>query len=382
MDGVTVVDLSRVLAGPYCTMILADLGASVIKVEHPNGGDDARAIGPFVDGQSAYYAVLNRGKRSIALDLKNPADRKTFEQLLNVADVLVENFSPGAMERLGYGYGTLKRRYPKLVYAAISGFGHNGGLKDLPAYDIIAQAMGGIMSITGNGTKVARVGASIGDVGAALFAVIGILAALAKRRRTKQGDKLDISMLDCQVAMLENAISRYFVTNEPPKPLGSRHPTITPFDLFKTKDRPIVLAAANERVFARMVKALGDNEALADARFADNRRRTKHHRLLKSRLEAILAHGSAAFWLDKLHKQRVPAALVNRVDEVVRQPQLRRRKMIVKTVGDSDTPSFYLAGNPIKLDTVADSATRPMPPGLGEHTESIKSRLKSGKSPF
>ena len=376
LAGVTVVDLSRVLAGPYCTMLLADLGATVIKVEHPEGGDDARRIGPFVDGQSAYYAALNRGKQSIALDLKNAADRKVFAQLLQIADVLVENFSPGAMERLGYGYAALKRRYPRLIYAAISGFGHGGPLKDLPAYDIIAQAMGGMMSITGCDGRVARVGASIGDVAAALFAAIGILAALNKRRRSKIGDKLDIAMLDCQVAMLENAISRYFIDGKPPVPLGARHPTITPFDLFKTKDRPIAMAAANERVFARMVKALGEPGSLRDKRFADNELRTVNHELLKSRLEWILAAHPADFWLERLHAQKVPAALVHRLDEVVKHPQIRHRKMIAETVG---TPTFRVAGNPIKLGSVADDTTRPAPPRLGEHTQLIKARLRGGR---
>ncbi len=374
LKGLTVLDLSRVLAGPYCGMLLADLGATVIKVEHPEGGDDARDIGPFVQGKSAYYAALNRGKQSIALDLKDESHRKVFEKLLETADVLLENFSAGAMERLGYGYADLKQRYPELIYVAISGFGGSGPMKGLPAYDIIAQAMGGLMSITGDdrGHKVARVGASVGDVAAALFATIGLLAALHKRQTTKKGDKLDISMLDCQVALLENALARYFIDKKRPRPLGARHPTITPFDLFQTEDRPIALAAANERVFARVVKALGSPPGLKDRRFADNKLRTANHKLLKSRIEAVLRSRPAAFWLKRLRRQKAPASLVNGLDEVVKNPQLRHRKMIVKTVG---SPVFRFAGNPIKMATVRDSGVRPPPPELGQDGERIKRQL-------
>ena len=234
---VTVLDLTRVLAGPYCTMVLADLGARVIKVERPGGGDDARAIGPFVKGQSAYFMSLNRGKESISLDLRDPADREIFEKLLPRADVLVENYRAGVMEKLGYGWETLHSRHPRLIYAAASGFGHTGPYAGRPAYDLVAQGMGGLMSLTGQpGSEPTRVGTSIGDIAAGLFTAVGVNAALYHRQLTGDGTKIDVAMLDCQVALLENAIARYVATAQVPGPLGSRHPSITPFDAFACAD--------------------------------------------------------------------------------------------------------------------------------------------------
>ena len=255
---VTVLDLTRVLAGPYCTMVLADLGARVIKVERPGAGDDARAFGPFAGGRSAYFASLNRGKESIALDLKAEADRATFEALLARADVLVENFRPGTLERLGFGWEALAPRFPRLVYAAVSGFGASGPYADRPAYDVIAQAMGGIMSLTGQpGAPPTRVGTSIGDIAAGLFTAIGVGAALHHRSATGRGTKIDVAMLDSQVAILENAIARYLATGEVPGPLGSRHPSIAPFAAFAAADGHLVLA--DPQVAARnMVIRAGD----------------------------------------------------------------------------------------------------------------------------
>ena len=233
LSGIVVVDLSRILAGPYCTLLMAEMGARVIKVEPPKGGDDARAYGPFIKGKSTYFASVNRGKESIALDLKADADKKIFEKLLEKADVLVENFRPGTMEKLGYGWETLHAKYPKLIYAAASGFGHTGPNSKDPAYDMVMQGMGGIMSITGNeGQPPARVGMSIGDIGAGLYTAVAVNAALVHRLKTGESTKVDIGMFDCQLALLENAIMRYTVEGEIPGPLGARHPTITPFQAF------------------------------------------------------------------------------------------------------------------------------------------------------
>ena len=244
LAGIVVVDLTRVLAGPFCTMQLVDLGARVIKVERPDGGDDARQIGPFVGGKSAYFSSLNRGKQSIALDLKAAPDREIFEKLLARADVLVENFRPGTMEKLGYGWEDLRRRFPRLIYAAVSGFGHTGPYAARPAYDIVVQGMGGIMSLTGQpGGEPARVGTSLGDIVAGLFTTIGINAALASRESSGLGTKIDVSMLDSQVAILENAIARYTATGSVPGPLGTRHPSITPFAAFAAKDTHVIIAA-------------------------------------------------------------------------------------------------------------------------------------------
>src|SRR6266850_998881 len=246
LSGITIIDLSRILAGPYCTLLLAELGARVIKVEPPQRGDDARQYGPFKNGKSAYFISVNRGKESIALDLKSPAGREIFERLLDKADALVENFRPGTMEKLGYGWDALHERFPRLIYAAVSGFGHTGPLSPRPAYDMVVQAMGGVMSITGHpGGPPTRVGTSIGDVTAGLFGAIGVLAALHERATTGLGRWVDVAMLDSQVAILENAIARYAATGEVPGPLGARHPSIAPFAAFKTLDKPIVIAAGH-----------------------------------------------------------------------------------------------------------------------------------------
>ena len=255
LSGIVVVDLSRILAGPYCTLLMAEMGARVIKVEPPKGGDDARAYGPFVNGKSTYFASVNRGKESIALDLKADADRKIFEKLLEKADVIVENFRPGTMEKLGYGWDTLHKNYPKLIYASASGFGHTGPNSKDPAYDMVVQGMGGIMSITGNeGQPPARVGMSIGDVGAGLFTAVAVNAALVHRLKTGESTKVDIAMFDCQLALLENAIMRYTVEGEIPGPLGARHPTITPFQAFATSDGAIIIAAGNDGLFVKTVR--------------------------------------------------------------------------------------------------------------------------------
>src|SRR5262252_2720896 len=277
LAGVTVIDLTRVLAGPYCTLVLANLGARVIKVERPGTGDDARSIGPFVNGKSLYFSALNHGKESIALDLRASADRAVFEDLLAAADVVVENFRPGAMERLGYGWDTVHTSWPRLVYGAASGFGHTGPLRARPAFDMVVQAMGGLMSLTGYpGGPPARVGVSIGDIVAGLFLAIGIHAALLKRRETGTGSMVDVAMLDCQLAILENALTAHLVTGAVPGPLGTRHPNIAPFQAFEARDgRSVVVCAGHDEQFQRICGALGRPELVGDARFltAEDRRR-------------------------------------------------------------------------------------------------------------
>src|SRR5580658_9189819 len=289
LAGITIVDLSRILAGPYCTLLLAELGARVIKVEAPKTGDDARQYGPFTNGKSTYFASVNRGKESIALDLKAPGDREIFERLLDKADVIVENFRPGTMERLGYGWETLHPRYPRLIYAAASGFGHTGPFSHYPSYDMVVQGLGGIMSINGHpGQPPARVGISIGDLGAGLYTAVAINAALYDRARTGEARKIDIGMLDCQVALLENAVMRYGVTGTPPGPLGARHPSITPFEPFRTEDGLLIIAAGNDSLFVKLVTALG-LPGLAEApRFRTNDLRCRNADALAAALEAVL----------------------------------------------------------------------------------------------
>ena len=374
LNGVTVIDLTRVLAGPYCTMVLADLGARVIKVERPGTGDDSRAFGPFVEGKSAYFMSINRGKESIALDLKADSDRRLFESLLEGADVLVENFRAGAMERLGYGWEALHPRFPRLVYAACSGFGHTGPYAGRPAYDLVVQAMGGIMSLTGHpGGPPTRVGSSIGDIVAGLFTAIGIGGALYRRAISGAGMKVDVSMLDCQVAILENALARYFASGEVPGPLGARHPSITPFQSYATADGHMVVAAGNDALFARLCAAL-DRPALADdPRFADNAARNANVDALQTALEARLKTRPTAHWLSVLEGAGVPCAPINTVEDVVADRHLAARNMIVEAA-DAVAGRVRMAGNPIKLSPYRDPPERPPAPALDGHRRAVLGR--------
>lgn len=349
LAGITVIDLTRVLAGPYCTMMLADLGARVIKIENPDGGDDSRHVGPFVDGESAYFASVNRNKSSIALDLKNPDDRAVLDRMLATADVLVENFRAGVMDKLGYTWDVLHQRYPRLVYASISGFGQTGPYRNRPAYDMVVQAMGGLMSVTGEpGGNPARVGVSIGDIGAGLYATIGIQAALLKRAGSGVGERVDISMLDCQVALLENPIARFSATGNVPKPLGTRHPSITPFDMFATQDGFIVIAVGNDALFAKMCAALGHPEWIDDARFVSVPARNEHHAALKACLEGRLRDATTADWEAILEAAGVPHGPLNGVPEIVDDPHVAARHMLLD-VGIGADRTLRVSGNPIKI---------------------------------
>ena len=365
LSDITVVDLSRVLAGPYATMVLADLGARVIKVEPPGSGDDARGFGPFAGGRSVYYESLNRGKTAMMLDLKDAAHRLRFEALLDGADVLVENYRPGTLERLGYGWDELSARWPRLVYAAVSGFGHSGPYRERPAYDMVVQGMGGLMSLTGvAGGPPVRVGTSVGDITAGLFAVAGILGALHDRKRTGRGQMVDISMLDCQVAILENAIARYSATGEVPGPLGARHPAITPFGAFRASDRPIVIAAGNDVLFRRLCATLGRPEWADEPRFLDNDARTRHADELEQEMETVLGGERADVWLERLEQAGVPSGPINDIADVMADPAVRARNMIVG-VDLPDGTRLEIAGNPIKLSAHEDPPTRPAAPGPG-----------------
>jgi CoA:oxalate CoA-transferase len=345
-------------------MVLCDLGATVIKVERPRGGDDSRFIGPFVNGISAYFASLNRGKRSIALDLREAADRARFEELLGDADVLVENFRPGTMEKLGYGWDALHPRFPNLIYAAVSGFGHTGPLATRPAYDMVVQAMGGVMSITGQpGGPPTRVGTSIGDVTAGLFTAIGVCSALFERARTGEAAKIDVAMLDCQVAILENAIARYAATGEVPGPLGARHPSITPFAAFAASDGYFVIAAGNDTIFRRLCEVIGCPAVADDPRFATNALRTEHHAELQVEIEAALRSDTVAEWLAKLEAEDVPCGPINDVAAVLAHPQVRARNMVVR-VDDERLAGLEMAGNPIKNSLHPDPPSRGPVPDL------------------
>ena len=366
-----VLDLTRVLVGPYCTMMLSDLGARVIKVEAPEIGDDSRKFGPFVDDYSAYFMSLNRGKESIALNLKNTDDKKIFDMILDKADILVENFKPGTLEKWGYGWKDVCKKYPKLIYASASGFGQTGPLKELPAYDMVVQGMGGLMSVTGHpDSEPTRVGTSIGDITAGLFTTIGINAALYDRQKTGKGMFIDVSMLDCQIAILENAIARYLSKNEIPKPMGSRHPSIAPFEAFKTKDSYIIIAAGNDKLFEKLCNILEISQIFNDERFNTNSLRSKNMEELKIILENKLSTKTTSEWVSKMEKEKIPCGPIYNIKEAVENPQVKSRNMVVKAyhkvVGD-----FKLAGNPIKMSTYKDETTRGDIPDLDEHRGKI-----------
>jgi len=369
LNGAVILDLSRILAGPYCTLLLHELGARVIKVEPP-GGDDSRAYGPFRDGESLYFAAINRGKESIALDLKQAGDRAILNKLLARADVLVENFRPGTMEKLGLGWESLHAQFPRLIYAAASGFGHTGPDSKKPAYDMIVQGLGGIMSVTGHpGAKPARIGVSIGDLGAGIYTALGITSALYHRERTGEAVKVDVSMLDCQLSLMENPAMRYLASGTVPGPMGGRHATITPFAIFETADHPIVIAAGNDALFARMCAALGKPEWAADPRLATNDSRRSLAKELTDMIEGVLAHHPAAHWLAVMEAAGVPAGPINTVAEALAHPQVAARQMVVEAGG------VRMVGNPVKIQPFAandDGIRTPAPTLDGDRSRLLE----------
>ena len=370
LKGLLVLDLTRVLVGPYCTMVLSDLGARVIKVEAPGIGDDSRKFGPFIEEQSAYFMSLNRGKESIALNLKNEDDKKIFEKILAKADILVENFKPGTLERWGYGWNDLKDKYPKLIYASASGFGQTGPMKELPAYDMVVQGMGGLMSVTGQpNSEPTRVGTSIGDITAGLFTAIGVNAALFDRTKTGKGTHIDVSMLDCQIAILENAIARYLSKGEIPQPMGSRHPSIAPFEAFKTKDSHIIIAAGNEKLFQGMCEVL-NCDSYKQEKFKDNQSRNKNIDELKTIIESKLKDKTTEEWVSLFTEKKIPCGPIYNIKEAVENPQIEFRNMIV-SANHNKIGKFKMAGNPIKMSNYEDKSTRGEIPDLDQHRDKI-----------
>jgi CoA:oxalate CoA-transferase len=376
LSGILVVDLTRVLAGPYAALMLNELGARIIKVEPPRTGDDSRHIGPFVKTpsgktKSGYFMSVNRAKESIALDLKADGDRKIFEALLARADVLIENYRGGTMEKLGYGYEQIKDKYPTLIYCGVSGFGHTGPYAKRPAYDMVVQAMGGVMSLTGHpDSPPTRVGTSTGDLSAGLFATIGMITALYDRKNTGRGQKVDISMLDSQVALLENAISRYVATGDVPGRLGSRHPSIAPFAAFATKDGHIAIAAGNDDLFARVARVIGREDLIADTRFTSNPKRVVNVDVLAEQMEVALSAKTSAEWLAALDEAAIPCGPLNNVAQVMADPQVLARNMIIESL-DPDLGPIRMQGNPVKLSAYKDPKTREHAPELDEHRAAI-----------
>lgn len=384
LAGVTVLDFSRVLAGPYCTMILADLGARVIKVERFGTGDDTRAFGPFVEDESAYFMCFNRGKESISLDIKSPRDRELLERLLDNADVVVENFRPGVMERLGYGPERLAKTHPHIIYTSISGFGHTGPFSELPGYDMVVQAMGGIMSLTGwPDEQPARVGTSFGDLGAALFGVIGILSSLYSRSRNAQGARVDIGMLDCQAALMETALARYDVEGIVPNRTGDNHPSLAPFETFMAQDGKFVICAGNDTLFLLMADALGSPQLALKPEFLTNDLRVQNRHQLVKDVEEITKTQPMEHWIAALNEEGVPCAPINTIDKLFTHPQLLARNMIIKVQGETERP-VRTAGNPIKMSTLdeVDPETPIKSPALNEHREDILEELMSSTGAY
>jgi CoA:oxalate CoA-transferase len=376
LKGITILDLSRVLAGPYCTMILAQLGAQVIKVEIPRTGDDSRAFGPFANGKSLYFASLNYDKQSIALNLKQPADRETFEGLVGIVDVLVENFRPGTMEKLGYGWDVLHAKYPNLIYGAASGFGDTGPYSKRAAYDMVVQGMGGIMSMTGQpDAPPTRVGVSIGDLAAGLYLTIGIVGAIYKRSLGGGAVKVDVAMLDCQLALLEDALPAYLCLSEIAQPQGARHPEIAPFQVYTTSDAYLVIAAGNDHLFGLLAKALNRPDLLENPNYKTNVLRRANVDQLETDMERTLRKRTTKDWLEVLNAAGVPCGPVNSVAEVARDPQVAARNMIV-SIPDSVIGNLQVAGNPIKLSGVPDRTDHTPPPTVDGDREAILALLK------
>ncbi len=370
LEGITILDLTHVLAGPYCSMILSDLGAKVIKVEQPGIGDDTRHFPPFRNGHSAYFATINRDKQSIALNLKDDADRAVFERLLAQVDVVMENYRPGVMERLGYGYDTLSERHPHLIYGAVSGFGHTGPDALKPAYDMVVQARGGVMSITGEKNREpVRVGASVGDIVAGMFLGHGLLAALYQREKTGKGQKVDVAMLDSQLAIIEHAIAITGETGIPPEPSGARHPSIAPFETYHTADGLMVIACGNDVLFRKLCNVLGKPKWATRSEFANNLARCENVQLLRRRIETVTLGKSRAHWLELLTDEGIPCAPIQNVAEAMQDPQILARNMIKHLPAPDGGKPFVAAGNPIKMSSLDDTQDRGAAPLLdGDRT--------------
>jgi crotonobetainyl-CoA:carnitine CoA-transferase CaiB-like acyl-CoA transferase len=369
--GIRVLDMSRVLAGPFCGMLLADMGADVIKLELPGRGDDSREFPPFMEGKSLYYINLNRGKRSITLNLKHAEGRRLFLGLVKSCDVLIENFSPGTMDRLGLGYGELHAMNPRLVYAAISGFGQTGPYRNRPGYDIIGQAMGGLLSITGwPDSPPTRSGTAIGDILSSLFTTVGIMSALQIREKTGRGQLVDVSLVDSVYAALENIPQKYFVEGVIPQRIGNRYEFIYPYDTFMTRDGWIVIGIANETIWGRFIEASGLSWLGGDQRFASNKLRVKNHAELRSVIEKWTQGQNGKELVQMLNENRIPSCPIYDVKDASEDPHISKARGMVVEVEQPELGTIKLQGNPIKMSET-DPRPRGPAPSLGEDNEEI-----------
>ena len=374
LDGLRVIDLTRVLAGPFCTMLLADMGADVIKVENPVGGDDSREFGPFKKGLSSYYMGLNRSKRGVTLNLKNERAKEMLKQLVKDADIVVENFKPGTMNKLGLGYEVLREVNPAIIYAASSGFGQVGPYSPRAAYDLIIQGMSGFMSITGfDKERPVKSGSSIADILTGVFTTIGILAALEHRRKTGEGQMIDVAMLDCMIAILENALASYDSTGESPEPIGNVHRSIAPFATFNTADGQINICAGNDDLWRRLCEVIGMTECLEDPRFEGNKARVAHFSELEPIMNEKLSGKTTAEWAAALDAVKVPCGAIMNMEQVVSDPHVIAREAIIELVHPV-VEKLLVSNTPIKFSGTPAGIAR-LAPELGEHNAEVYGEL-------
>lgn len=379
LEGITVIDVSRVLAGPYAAMMLGDLGADVIKVERPDGGDQTRAWGPpHLGDESAYYLSINRNKRSLTLNLKSEQGREIIKQLVKKGDVLIENFRPGGMESFGLGYEDLKQLNPRLIYCSITGYGQTGPWKHRPAYDIILQGEGGLMSITGEekGEPV-RIGVALVDIITSLYTAISVTTALLARERDGQGQKLDLAMYDCEVSTLTYMAFYYFATGLSPRGMGSKHPTIVPYQAFETQDNYLVVGVGSQEIWGRFCKAINQPQLRDDPRFVDNPRRVKYREELEGILDPLFKEKTTQEWMECFTENDIPVTGVNDMEKIFKSEQLAFREML-QSIDHPSIGALKQIGIPMKFERTPGRIHR-HPPLLGEHNREILQDL--GYSP-
>jgi crotonobetainyl-CoA:carnitine CoA-transferase CaiB-like acyl-CoA transferase len=375
LAGFTVLDLTRVLSGPYCTMVLGDLGARIIKVEQPGKGDDTRAWGPpFLGDESAYFLSINRNKESVTLDYKPADGRAVLEQLIAKADVLVENFRPGTLARAGFGWDAVHQKFPRLVYASIAGYGQTGPRKDEAGYDAVMQAEGGLMSVTGDADRPGyRLGVAITDMVSGLYCAQGITAALLARERSGEGQRVDIGMLDTTAALLTYQAANWFATGQTPQRKGNRHATIAPYETFTTADGEIVIAVGNDEIWKRFCPAAGVPELGANPRFATNKDRMANYDEMRPPIDRVFRTATNAEWIARLNAAGVPNGEVRDIGQMLNDPQLAAREM-VQTMMHPTIGATRVIGAPIKLSATPASLRTP-PPVLGQHTNAVLAEL-------
>ena len=375
LDGLTVLDLTRVLAGPFCTMMLADMGANIIKIEQAGKGADERQMGPFLNGESAYFMNLNRNKKGMSLNLKSDKGKEIFKELVKKADIVIENYRPGTMEKLGLGYDVLKEVNPRIIYAAVSGFGHYGPYSDRPGYDIIAQAMSGLMSTTGwPGGHPTRSGTAMGDVLGGLSCAIGILSAVYNRCHTNQGQKVDVALVDSAVASLEIINMIYFTEGRLPQRIGNRYESVYPYDSFQAKDNLVIVAGGNDKLWGLISKHIGRPELAEHPDYARTRDRVKNHVAVRALVEAWTQTKTAKEVVDELLAIGVPAAPIYNIEEVVNDPHIGGAREMFVDIEHPKAGPIKVTGSHIKLSDTKASVRTPSP-ALGEHNEEVLSTM-------